>query len=378
MLTCSPSITWTDLLSCFEPYKSSNHRCIYPKTGSFPTPAVGCGGRADVRTAAPLNKLTQPTCSSWPQLGGCAEARASEFRHFLFHILPLQMLLWFPAGMLPALGGWGNNTEMVGFPKQQGAQAGTQWGLRTSLNRGALEKKRFAGEESTSRMGITQYQSKTWLDLLSSPLFHFLPWCQTRHALTQCTLLGIDSSSFLSITTETWDLLQAQQESKPSPSPKHPVSPPGTSQGAPTTHEPVQWRARAATHRLWAGPWPRSVAPAGSSRHSPPPLISSSCVAPASQPLPGNPTLSFSIQPHSSSQEPEHLWPDGRARVVSQKQYWRSPVRQTWWQSRSRVKFLVQHPSLPVMNELLASPLLHRNAKTLKRGHTVTKPACIK
>lgn len=38
-----------------------------------------------------------------------------------------------------------------------------------------LREKRFAGEESASRMGITQYQSKTWVDLLSSPLFHFLP-----------------------------------------------------------------------------------------------------------------------------------------------------------------------------------------------------------
>lgn len=89
-------------------------------------------------------------------------------------------------------------------------------------------------------MGITQYQSKIWLDLLSSPLFHFLPRHQAQHPLMQCTLLRTDSSSFLSITTETWDMLQAQQESKPLPSPKCPVSPPGTSQRTPTTTEPEQ------------------------------------------------------------------------------------------------------------------------------------------
>lgn len=85
---------------------------------------------------------------------------------------------------------------------------------------------------------------------------------------------------------------------------------------------------------------------------------------PPPRPLPGSPTLSFSIQPQSNSQEPEPLWPDGRARVISQKQYWRSPMRQTWWQSRSWVKFLVQHPSLPVLNEFW-----HHQSCTGMKGH---------
>lgn len=63
---------------------------------------------------------------------------------------------------------------------------------------------------------------------------------------------------------------QAQQESKLSRPPKRPVPPlaPLEKQAKGSHHcsEPEQRRAGAATHRLWAGSWPCSVAPAGSSQ----------------------------------------------------------------------------------------------------------------
>lgn len=280
--------------------------------------------------------------------------------------------------MLPALGNWGNNAGTGEISQGWWGFCRTGYTGKDSLTaenvpkQKVLREERFAGEESINGMGITWYHSKTWLDLLSSSLFHFLPWHQAQHPLMQCTQLRTDSS-FLSITTKTRDMLQAQQESKPSPSPKCPVSPSWTTQRTPTTTEPEQWRARAATHRLWAGPWPCRVAqldpPGARLPLSFPPLVP----LPPPRALPENSTLSFSIQPRSSSQEPEHFWPNGSARVLSQKQYRRSPIRQPWWQSRPQVKFLVQHPSLPMLNKLLAPPLLHRNERTLKRDYTVTK-----
>lgn len=91
----------------------------------------------------------------------------------------------------------------------------------------------------------------------------------------------------------------------------------------------------AARHRL--DPPSRSASPFRFllSFHSPPP-----------QALPGNPTLFFSIHPQSSSQQPKHLWTDTRAMGMSEKQLWRSPTRQRWWQSSSRVNILQQRPCL--------------------------------
>lgn len=209
--------------------------------------------------------------------------------------------------MIPVLGDWGNNTGILWFPKRQGTQAGTQWWLRMSPNR-VFREERFAGEESVSGMGITWYQSKTWLDLLSSPFFtsshdakHGIPLCNAPSSVQFRT-----DSSFLSITTETWDMLQAQQESKPSPSPTCPVSPSGTNQTTPTTTE--QWRPRAATHRLWAGPWlqrgPSWILQALASRFrlplSLPPLVP----LPPPRARPENPTLFL----HPTSEQLSRTW----------------------------------------------------------------------
>lgn len=43
-------------------------------------------------------------------------------------------------------------------------------------------------------------------------------------------------------------------------------------------------------------------------------------LSPPPQALPRNPTLSFSIHPHSSSQQPKHLWSNNKAMGMSQKQ----------------------------------------------------------
>lgn len=63
---------------------------------------------------------------------------------------------------------------------------------------------------------------------------------------------------------------QAQQESKLSCPPKRPIPSlaPSERQAKGSHHcsEPEQQRARADTHRLWAGSWPCSAAPAGSSQ----------------------------------------------------------------------------------------------------------------
>lgn len=151
-----PSVTSTDLLSCFEPCKSSRHRCIYPKTGSFLTPAVGCRGRADVRTAAPqitrpahMQLLTTARGVHWGQ-GQWVQTLP------LSHPPPPDEAV-IPCRDAPSPGRLGKEHRHGGVLQRTG-HAGRASVMAENLpKQRVFREDRFAGEESISRMGITRY-----------------------------------------------------------------------------------------------------------------------------------------------------------------------------------------------------------------------------
>lgn len=82
------------------------------------------------------------------------------------------------------------------------------------------------------------------------------------------------------------------------------------------------------------------------------------------------PTLSFSIQPQSSSQQLKHCWPDTRAKHVSREQLWRLPTTVVAEQRPSQLFTAV---SLPLLKKLLVLPLLQKRERTLTRSYAITK-----
>lgn len=142
---------------------------------------------------------------------------------------------------------------------------------------------RFAGEESVTGMGITRYQSKTWLDLLSSPFFtssHV-----AKHGIPLCN--APSSVQFSSELTHHFSASPLKRGICSKPSRKASLHPLPHAQSLPhgqTKELPPPLSSEDPGQLLTGSGLGHdcSVAPAGSSKRSPPAFASSSRAAPAS------------------------------------------------------------------------------------------------